>query len=275
MSANNKDYADDNENFANEPVLQTTLRELQGIISNPRFWIGFGAVAALLTITGPFGTLESLETAQRLVYWATISFVTFFAGSAIATIVSVFLSRRNYPNWLIWIISGVAAGPVVGTFSWLITINIFGMNIDNTFSFLQFIAYATGIAIMVVTLNFLVSNVQTPQEAADPHTPPISPFLARLPKNLGKTLISLEAQDHYINVKTTKGSEMILMRLGDAEKELDAYPGLRVHRSWWVATDAIDKVERGNGKVDLVMNDGVWVPVSRSYVKALTEAGIK
>ena len=93
------------------------------------------------------------------------------------------------------------------------------------------------------------------------------PHLQTLARPSGKTLISLEAQDHYIKVTTTKGSELILQRLGDAQKELENYPGLRVHRSWWVASEQIETVERQNGKMQLAMKNDSIIPVSRNYMK--------
>ena len=272
MGTDNSDFANRHQKFANEPPLQTTLRELQDIIANPRFWIGFCAVMILLAITGPFGTIELMGTSQRLVYWSTICLATFFVGTSVSMVTGIFLTNRGLPNWVSWLTGGIAAGLPVGTIAWGLNIHVFDVNIAASYTFPQFIAYTTVIAVVIVLLNYLIVSKTSNRSA---HSLTSSPFFVRLPIHLGQTLISLEAQDHYINVKTTKGSEMILMRLADAEKELENYPGLRVHRSWWVATDAIDKVERGNGKVELVMHNGDKLPVSRSYVKALVEAGVK
>jgi hypothetical protein len=212
-----------------------------------------------------------MDLSRRIVYWASISLVTFFTGSFIASTIGIYFSRRNLPDWLSWIIGGLASGLPVGTIAWFMNTLVFDIPIEKTFTFPVFIGYSTAIAIMVVVLNFLVSNKTT----AHPHTNPAtntstpSHFFARLQRHLGQNLISLEAQDPYINVKTTKGSEMILLRLGDAVKELENYPGLRTHRSWWVARDAISHIVRTNGKVELVLSDESVVPVSRANVKTV------
>ena len=87
---------------------------------------------------------------------------------------------------------------------------------------------------------------------------------------LGTDLVSLQAQDHYVEVTTATGRHLILMRLGDAEAELDGYPGMRVHRSWWVARAAIEEMRNENGRPVLALGDGTRVPVSRDR-----RAGVK
>jgi DNA-binding LytR/AlgR family response regulator len=83
----------------------------------------------------------------------------------------------------------------------------------------------------------------------------------------------VEAEDHYLRLHTSLGQDLILMRLGDAVTELEGIEGARTHRSWWVARDAVSRVEREDGRVRLVLVDGASAPVSRAYIKALRAAG--
>ncbi len=59
------------------------------------------------------------------------------------------------------------------------------------------------------------------------------------------------------------------MRLVDAERELQGLPGLRVHRSWWVAESHMTAVKREGNRVLVLLDTGVEVPVSRSRISAL------
>jgi DNA-binding LytR/AlgR family response regulator len=63
------------------------------------------------------------------------------------------------------------------------------------------------------------------------------------------------------------------MRLADAIGELEGIEGAQVHRSWWIARDAITEAERGDGRATLTLKDGVTVPVSRTYARILRENG--
>jgi len=97
-------------------------------------------------------------------------------------------------------------------------------------------------------------------------------FLARLPGPPTGRLLCLEMQDHYLAVHTTAGSTLILCRMEDAARELRAL-GRRVHRSWWVAADALEGVERDGQRLFLRLRDGRRVPVGRTYRRALTAEG--
>ena len=109
--------------------------------------------------------------------------------------------------------------------------------------------------------------------AAAPGDPPAA-FLKRLPSKLrGAELHAVEAQDHYLRLHTSRGSDLILMRLSDALDELEGLDGTRTHRSWWVARDAVRGVRRDSGRVFLTVPGGVEAPVSRTYLAVLREEG--
>lgn len=107
---------------------------------------------------------------------------------------------------------------------------------------------------------------------------PVAPapvkFLERLPLKLrGAEIWAVEAQDHYLRLHTSKGQDLILMRLADAVAELAGIEGAQVHRSWWVARDAVADARRRDGRATLTLRDGSEVPVSRTYAKLIREAG--
>ena len=79
-------------------------------------------------------------------------------------------------------------------------------------------------------------------------------------------------QDHYLVVHHSGGSEMILCRMEDAARELGAL-GWRVHRSWWVAADAVYGPEREGQRILLRLTDDRRVPVGRSFHSDLKAAG--
>jgi hypothetical protein len=94
-------------------------------------------------------------------------------------------------------------------------------------------------------------------------------LLSRLPNRLGKEVVALEAEDHYVRVHTTLGSDLILMRLSDAITGTGPDLGLQVHRSWWVAHDAILEVVRSEQRTYLKLTNGLQVPVGRTYSGAV------
>lgn len=91
----------------------------------------------------------------------------------------------------------------------------------------------------------------------------LSPRLARA------RLIAVEAEDHYLRIRTEAGSDLVLMRFGDALDALAACDGFRTHRSWWVARTGVETVRWKSGRGELILSDGATAPVSRTYAVAL------
>ena len=63
------------------------------------------------------------------------------------------------------------------------------------------------------------------------------------------------------------------MRLSDAIAAVETLDGARTHRSWWVARDAVETVERGDGRARLIRAGELAAPVSRTYAPKLRNAG--
>jgi hypothetical protein len=97
-------------------------------------------------------------------------------------------------------------------------------------------------------------------------------FLDLLPAHLGREVICLENEDHYVRVHTPVGSAMILMRMRDAVAQLEGR-GERVHRSWWVAREAVIAVVRDDRNLKLRLQDGREVPVARASIAVLRDKG--
>lgn len=99
-------------------------------------------------------------------------------------------------------------------------------------------------------------------------------ILRRLPVHLQSAeLYALSAEDHYVRIHTSKGDNMILMRLSDALLETGTVEGAHIHRSWWVAKDAINDIKFKGRAAEVSLKNGVNAPVSRNMSKTLKEMG--
>lgn len=106
-----------------------------------------------------------------------------------------------------------------------------------------------------------------PAEAASPRAPATEGLLfERLPPELGRDVICLGNEDHYVRVHTTLGNALILMRFADALDSLSAMEGQRVHRSWWVSRSAVVRIDRFGRTARLQLRNGLTVPVSQPYL---------
>ena len=129
-------------------------------------------------------------------------------------------------------------------------------------------------AVFSMFMNVLVWGLRRERTVVVTLAPPTPKFLDRLPLKLrGAEVWAVEAEDHYLRLHTSKGQDLILMRLADAVAELEGIEGAQVHRSWWVARDAITAARKGDGRALLTLKDGSQVPASRTYAKVLRDRG--
>ena len=107
---------------------------------------------------------------------------------------------------------------------------------------------------------------QSPVASATPPEARAPAILERLPLALQAAEVkALNSEGHYVQVYTSLGRHMLLMRLGDAIALTSGIDGLQVHRSWWVSRDAVIDTRTASGKLELQIEPETWVPVSRSY----------
>ena len=97
------------------------------------------------------------------------------------------------------------------------------------------------------------------------------PFMSLLPKSLRGEPLSIQAQEHYIHVRTIHGSELIKYPFGNAVKSLDGFPGLQVHRSYWVGDRAVVRITKVAQRHFIEMDNGEQVPISQTYLKSARE----
>jgi DNA-binding LytR/AlgR family response regulator len=94
-------------------------------------------------------------------------------------------------------------------------------------------------------------------------------LLSKLPPGIGRNIMALETEDHYLRVHAVGGSALILMRMADAVIMLDPRLGAQVHRRWWVAESAVAGIRTDAQKLSLQLSDNSLVPVGRTFSAAV------
>lgn len=227
----------------------------------------------LLTATGAFGTHDAPLPA-RLSYWLLVMMIGGTWGHACGVVVHQRLDTDERPWLAVLILTAVITVPLSGVI-WAATGLFFLQSLYPLSILPQFIIPVLVVTTAVCAVNVFLGRAQPRQTHAAASTAPMkpAPFLGRLPMKLRTASIrAVQAEDHYLRVHTDRGSDLILMRLSDAVEELEGLEGARTHRSWWVARDAVRDIERGDGRATLTLDDGLRVPVSRRYARALREA---
>lgn len=85
-------------------------------------------------------------------------------------------------------------------------------------------------------------------------------------------IVCIAGADDYAEVTTLDGKHLVRMTLAEFGRKLDASRYARVHRSWIVNLDRVDRVEpAGGGRMLLHMSTGDAVPASRSGARLLRD----
>lgn len=237
-------------------------------------WAGLAGASILLGLVGPFGTYDQLPLAARLAYWTAIVVSTYLTGFVVVHFAVHLLYGEDRGGVADYGLAGAIAGvPIAGLVALL---NRFAFGDGSVFGFFTALPYVVATAALISALvAFFMQRaaVETGPAAETAKASPRPRILDRLPHEKRGRLTHLTMQDHYVEVHTDRGRELVLMRMSDAITETEGVEGLRIHRSHWVARAAVEGVERRGGKLLLRLRGGTELPVSRSYSEAVRAAG--
>ena len=106
----------------------------------------------------------------------------------------------------------------------------------------------------------------------DANIAPLPSIMHRLPSEVRGTLYALSAERHYVRIYTSNGEHQLLMRLADAVDLARGTEGHRIHRSHWVSRAGVASVHAEAGRMEVRLQNGVSLPVSRSRQGAIRSA---
>jgi len=270
---------------------QVALRE------KPGFWLPgrlalrgmqMGTATILLTLIGPFGTFTDLTLPWRGLYWTIAMLCGFMILEPVIYRVLHLAFRRNW-HWpsALTISILVAALPLTAAILLLESL----MRQPPGWGFVPVATYY----FYVLTITILVGGVPTlwelyrhglltpyppqptlpaasPERTPSTSEPPGNRLLNRLPAERRGGILALSMEDHYVRVFTDAGESLILLRLSDAMTEVRDVQGLQIHRSHWVANQAVSRTERlSDGRLRVHLVNGLTLPVSRTFVRAVRE----
>jgi len=228
----------------------------------------FGLIVALL---GPWGSV-GLSWPVRLSYWL----ACMIGGGLIGIFLDETLGRRIAPTWRRVLAITVLMTPPVTVYvlmtAWLIQGEFWGWR-----ALLELSWQVATLCLPIMVLRALVwraPRVETRTIVEPPLPEAEAAFRRRLSARRRQArLIAIEADDHYLKVHTDAGEELLTLRLRDALADLSRAHGYQVHRSWWVAADAIREVRWRRGSGEVRLEGDLIAPLSRTYAPVLREAG--
>lgn len=220
----------------------------------PLLWIACLAAAALMMVTGGFGT-GALPPGTRIAFWLLL-----MGWNALKWQALFAWGVRKPSDWpRVSLLGAIPLNLPLPFEIWLcgraVGVEMRAMPIEV---WLGAAAISLGIFAVCRAVAWLVLRRARPVRAD-------TGLLARARVSAGD-IAAIKAEDHYCRVLRRDGqSALIHYRFGDALAEVAGLDGARVHRGAWVCAGAVEGAEREGRRWRLRLAGGGTVPVSTTY----------
>lgn len=257
------------------------------------------AVGVFFAVTGVYGT-NTAPVGLRFIYWGSV-----MVAGGIVVIVAETLYSRYAPGvvqgfWISLVLVAILATIPQGLIVALFEIALFGLQIGdaNAAAVTLFPAAWVNVGFIVLPMAALLRLLRRalapdlapiPTHVADAARTDADPGLTptfgdkfppaglgeKLPASLREAeLLALQAEDHYVRVHTSAGSDLVLIRFADAMNLVENRAGFRLHRSWWAAAGSLRAASYSRGSGEAELTGGLKAPISRTYAPQLRRAGL-
>lgn len=219
----------------------------------------FAAIATFLTILAPLGSDEITPIWARALYW----YGLIFFGAGVSIVLSGIWIRLfdvdesallSFPTISLILAISSPITLVVYFLGWGAGFNDPGIALPVLFFYVVTITVAVTVTARLLDTSHHLRRALEEAESKATHihtshhnkegTVPPTGFAPRLTQNLRDAeLISLSSEDHYLRVVTNQGDDHIRCTMAEAADELAGINGRVIHRSHWVAHDAVEGLE--------------------------------
>jgi hypothetical protein len=263
---------------------QTEAGWIEAMIRQPERWARLLTAAALggalFGLIGPYNSFSANPT-TRLFYWTML----FLVGTAIlwpSMIVAVSAGQRrglppSFSSAAAIVISSapLAALAAAGCYvfwpvhaSGIRPLEWYGLTLAIS---LPGAAMALWLEARFLWAGRTLANAEMPKYLAASQ---VSGSYSALPAHLVEAVLCLQMEDHHVRIHTVGRSQLHLAPLRQVADELGHARGLQVHRSWWVARNAVRGWKQEGRAITLVLTNGQQVPVARNRIAELRESGL-
>lgn len=227
----------------------------------------------LLGAIGPFGSFLNDGLIVRVAYWVIVFLSCGVIFGLTIPIVAGRARRAGVPVWAWAPPMALVMSVPLAAFARIVAI-AFWPAIGDRVGMVEWYGQTVVIGVVYFALHVVIARLVLRREPRSDRSASSDPrILRRLPPRLGKDLLCLSMEDHYVRLHTVDGSVLVLMPLSQALEELGEMDGLQVHRSWWVARHAVTGVVEDGRNLRLRLKGGLEAPVSRANVARLRKAG--
>lgn len=232
----------------------------------PTLGVSWLVSSVAVAFAGPFGTFATQPFSWRLVYWGGLIALAILLAVLFRMFWRLVLHRR--PEWQEDFCVAALLAVTFGPCGFVLSRFIGGAAAQEALGLLGVIVSVLTVCVVTIVLRHKIwekravgDNVVSPDR-----------LLERLP-DVGGTdtkLWRISSDNHHIRVIMQSGQEhRLLMRLKDAVQETTPQSGICVHRSHWVAKEAVVGVKKVDGKDVVALTCWTQLPVGPKYAANL------
>lgn len=228
---------------------------------------GWAMSSVFVAAAGPFGTFGTHPFWWVLLYWAALIGIAIVLGILFRVFFRIYMSGLK--PWGEHVAAAAALALVFGPMILWVNRSLTGDASPGGLGLVHCIAVVFAMAISTVILRRVMTLGDDPQV-----TVAQDKLLQRLSLPDDVRIKAVSSDNHHIRILTDDGqSHRILMRLRDAVNEIDRELGFCIHRSHWVAQDAIERLHQQDGREVVVLSCGAQLPVGPKYRDNLVRSG--
>ena len=263
--------------FVTAQETSSANRERPAVLSPLRQAGTLACLVALFAFLGPFGTYDTMGALERVGYWALALGANWLVCASVTMLVLRLLRGASLVRRVLAVLGVSLLAAVPGTGVVFTAESLFRPGyLDAGLLPTAYVSVAV-VMLAITGLVLMLGEMRAARQVVRPDATRAGDavrFLDRLPAKVGRDVVCLSMADHYVEVFTTLGSTLILMRFSDAVAELEGADGLRVHRSHWVSRRHVSGAHRRGGRTFLKLTGGREIPVSRGYLAEVRAAGV-
>lgn len=235
-----------------------------------RLVTGVAIYVVVMVVMGPFGQGERFMLSQRLGLWV----LYVLLGFPIMAGIHDWLYTRWRGRDAAGTVGRIVLSALIATVPVLGVVEAIGLAEGRPLPRSAEDFVRSGLEVMVAALPFMVllEGYRNRQSAgAVPLASAEMPDMGFW-RDLGE-VNAFCAQGHYTRVYTASGQRFVDKPFADMLAMAAATEGVQVHRSWWVARAAVDRIDRKGSSAQIAIRGGVSVPVARRRMLLLRRCG--
>ncbi len=237
------------------------MRQIFGEIGWEKKLAAFFVAVGVLTLLGPFGTYEDLTFWERAIFWVVaIGGIGFFMHitMTVALTSDALGKMQQLPRLLLGAVFGGFPGAAI-----IIFVNgVFRPPMMSADTLPILWLQVAMIGFLIGVFEYIDWRRPSSELVAER---PVTRLHQKLRAGEEADIVSMSMQDHYVQVTTQAGQELVLMRFSDAIEAASGLPGTRIHRSHWVVNSHLTAVERDGSRIVARLSDGRQLSISKTY----------